>query len=105
MVDMYLSPQIGVNSFSGIRENDVYRRRTDDGRLLDDSSSAVQWHKAELKMAWRYGGQVPVTKIWCKKNPFDAFKENNVYGRMMDGGTMDVHVMKEALLRSSTKRS
>ncbi len=44
MVDRYLSPKFGVNSFSGIRENDVYERRrmTDDGRLRDDSSSAVQ---------------------------------------------------------------
>ncbi len=47
MVDRYLSPKIGINSFSGIRENDVYGRRTDDGRTddgrpRDDSSSAVQ---------------------------------------------------------------
>ncbi len=63
MVDMYLSPKFGINSFSGIRENDVYgrrtdgrtddgrtdgprtdgrRRTTDDGRPRDDSSSAVQ---------------------------------------------------------------
>ncbi len=46
MVDRYLSPKFGINSFSGIRENDVYGRtmdgRTDDGRPHDDSSSAVQ---------------------------------------------------------------
>ncbi len=29
MVDRYLSPNFGINSFSGIRENDVYGRRTD----------------------------------------------------------------------------
>ncbi len=28
MVDRYLSPKFGINSFSGIRENDVYGRRT-----------------------------------------------------------------------------
>ena len=42
MVDRYLSPKFGINSFSGIRENDVYGRRTDgwrtnDGRPRDDS--------------------------------------------------------------------
>ncbi len=42
MVDRYLSPKFGVNSFSGIRENDVYGRLTDNGRLRDNSSSAVQ---------------------------------------------------------------
>ncbi len=42
MMDRYLSPKFGINSFSGIRENDVYGRRTDDGRPRDDSSSAVQ---------------------------------------------------------------
>ncbi len=44
MVDRYLSPKFGINSFSGSRENDVYGRRTttDDGRPRDDSSSAVQ---------------------------------------------------------------
>ncbi len=54
MVDRYLAPKFGINSFSGIRENDVYGRRTtdgrtdngrtttDDGRPRDDSSSAVQ---------------------------------------------------------------
>ncbi len=48
MVDRYLSPKFGINSFSGIREDDVYRRTddgrttTDDGRPRDDSSSAVQ---------------------------------------------------------------
>ena len=48
MVDRYLSPTFSVNSFTGIRQNDVYGRwmdgqRTDDnGRLRDDSSSAVQ---------------------------------------------------------------
>ncbi len=43
MVDRYLSPKFGVNPFSGIRENDVYGRRTDDdGRPRDDSCSAVQ---------------------------------------------------------------
>ncbi len=34
MVDRYLSPKFGINSFSGIRENDVYGRRTD-GRTTD----------------------------------------------------------------------
>ncbi len=34
MVDRYLSPKFGVNSFSGIRENDVYGRATD-GRTPD----------------------------------------------------------------------
>ncbi len=34
MVDRYLSPKFGINSFSGIRENDVYgRRRTTDARV------------------------------------------------------------------------
>ncbi len=42
MVDRYLAPKFGINSFSDIRENDVYGRQTDDGRLRDDSSSAVQ---------------------------------------------------------------
>ncbi len=46
MVDRYMSPKFGINSFSGIWENDVYGRRrtttTDDGRRRDDSSSAVQ---------------------------------------------------------------
>ncbi len=47
MADRYLSPKFGINSFSGIWENDVYGRltddgRTDDGRPSDDSSSAVQ---------------------------------------------------------------
>ncbi len=43
MVDMYLSPRYGVDSFSGIRENGVYgRTTTDDGRQRDTSSSAVQ---------------------------------------------------------------
>ncbi len=55
MVDRYLAPKFGINSLSGIRENDVYgrrttdgrttdgrRRTTDDGRPRDDSSSAVQ---------------------------------------------------------------
>ncbi len=42
MVDRYLSPKYGINSLSGIRENDVYgRTTTDDGRQRDDSSSAV----------------------------------------------------------------
>ncbi len=48
MVDTYLSPKFSINSFTGIRENDVYGRRTDgqrtddNGRPCDDSSSAVQ---------------------------------------------------------------
>ena len=53
MVDRYLSPECGIKSFSGIRENDVCGRTTDDGRTdgrtttddgrpRDDSSSAVQ---------------------------------------------------------------
>ncbi len=43
MVDRYLFPKFGVNAFSGILENDVYGRRTDDdGHSRDDSSSAVQ---------------------------------------------------------------
>ncbi len=49
MVYRYLSPKFGINSFIGIRENDVYgrttddrRTTTDDGRTHDDSSSAVQ---------------------------------------------------------------
>ncbi len=29
MVDRYLSPKFGINSFSGIRENDVYGRTTE----------------------------------------------------------------------------
>ncbi len=41
MVDRYLSPKFGINSFSGIRENDVYGwtdgRRTDDGRTTTDA--------------------------------------------------------------------
>ncbi len=36
MVDRYLSPKFCINSFSGIRENDVYERRTDDGQTTDD---------------------------------------------------------------------
>ncbi len=31
MVDRYLSSKFGINSFSGIQENDVYGQRTDDG--------------------------------------------------------------------------
>ena len=48
MADRYLFPKFGINSFSGIQENDVYGRRTtddrrtDDGHPRDDSSSAVQ---------------------------------------------------------------
>ena len=47
MVDRYLSPKFDINLFNGIRENDVYGRRTDgrtddDGCPHDDSSSAVQ---------------------------------------------------------------
>ncbi len=35
MVDryVYLSPKFGINSFSGIRENDVYGRQTTDARM------------------------------------------------------------------------
>ncbi len=40
MVARYLSPKFGVNSFSGVLEND--ESTTDDGRPRDDSSSAVQ---------------------------------------------------------------
>ncbi len=36
MVDRYLSPKFGVNSFSGIREYDVYGRTTD-GRTTTDA--------------------------------------------------------------------
>ncbi len=36
MVDRYLSSKFGINSFSGIRENDVYGRRTDNGRTTTD---------------------------------------------------------------------
>ncbi len=32
MVDRYLSPKFGINSFSSIRENDVYEQRTDGRR-------------------------------------------------------------------------
>ncbi len=32
MVDRYLSPKFGINSFIGIQENDVYGRTDDDGR-------------------------------------------------------------------------
>ena len=46
MVDRYLSSKFGVNLFRGIQEIDVYGRRTDNGRPRDDSSSAVQQHKA-----------------------------------------------------------
>ncbi len=49
MVYRYLSQKFGINSFSGIRENDVYgrtadgrRRTTDNGRPRDDSDSAMQ---------------------------------------------------------------
>ncbi len=45
MLDRYMSPKFDINSFSGIRENDVYddgRTTTEDGRSRDDSSSAVQ---------------------------------------------------------------
>ena len=44
MVDRYLSTKFGVNPLDGCREkNNVYgRRKDDDGRLRDDSSSAVQ---------------------------------------------------------------
>ena len=54
MVDRYLFPKLSVNSFTGIRENDGYGRRTDgrqtddDGCPCDDSSSGVQQHKADL---------------------------------------------------------
>ena len=38
MVDRYMSPKFGVKSFSGIRGNDVYGRRTDDdGRQIMDA--------------------------------------------------------------------
>ncbi len=38
-MDRYMSPKFGVNSFGGIRENDVCGRRTDDdGRPRDDSA-------------------------------------------------------------------
>ncbi len=47
----YLSVKFGVNPFVGFRENDVYGRTDDDGRPRDDRSSAVQWHKAELKIS------------------------------------------------------
>ncbi len=36
MVDRYLFPTFGVNSFSGIRENDIYGRRTDGRRTNGD---------------------------------------------------------------------
>ncbi len=36
MVDRYLSSKFGVNSFSGIRENDVYGRQTTDRQRTDD---------------------------------------------------------------------
>ncbi len=49
MVNRYLLPKFGVNPLDAFRENDVYGRRTDDRGPHDDSSSAVQWHKAELK--------------------------------------------------------
>ena len=49
MVDGYLSVKFGVNPLDGFWENDVYGR-TDDGRPRHDSSSDVQWYKAELKM-------------------------------------------------------
>ncbi len=53
MVDRYLSLKFDVNPFDGFQENDVYGRTdglTDDGRPRHDSSSAVQKHKAELKI-------------------------------------------------------
>ncbi len=41
MVDRYLSPKFGINSFSGVRENDVYGRQTDDGRTTDTRVTTV----------------------------------------------------------------
>ncbi len=37
MVDRYMSPKFGVDSFSGIRENDVYGRTTDGRRRTTDA--------------------------------------------------------------------
>ncbi len=48
MVDRYLSVKFGVNALDSFRENGVYGRT--DGCPRDDSSSAVQEHKAELKI-------------------------------------------------------
>ena len=47
MVKGYLSTKFGVNLLDGFWENEfygctMYDGRTDDGRLRDDSSSAVQ---------------------------------------------------------------
>ncbi len=42
MVNRYLSPKFGVNSFGSIWENDVYEQLTDDGHPCDDSISAKQ---------------------------------------------------------------
>ena len=44
MVDRYLSSKFGVNSFSGIRENDVYGRPTNDGRMDDDGEEIWAWY-------------------------------------------------------------
>ena len=40
MVDRYLFPKFGINSFSGIRENDVYGWRTD-GRATTDAHMTI----------------------------------------------------------------
>ena len=64
MVDRYLSPKFGVNSFSGMRENYVYGRRTDDdGCPCDDSSSAdcaVAQSRSNKQIYWRGNSGVTV---------------------------------------------
>ena len=71
MVDRYLYPKFGINSFGGIRENDVYGRTTEARvmavALLCSSTKrlccAVAQSRAK-KVLWRYGGRAPLTKIW-----------------------------------------
>ena len=42
VVKRYIFTEFGIDVFDGFWENGFYRRRTDDGRPCDDSSSAVQ---------------------------------------------------------------
>ncbi len=41
LLERYLSPKFGINSFDGVREN-WFHERTDDGHLRDDTRSAVK---------------------------------------------------------------
>ena len=62
MVDRYLSPKFGVNSFTGIREKDVYGRRTD-GRRTDNNKAELINHfflKTQLWSSYIVLNYVPI---------------------------------------------